>query len=179
MRVATLLMVAGLLFGLIGSSTESLLPVYGLAKGLDEQAAALLLTSFATGAVLGQLPAGWLSDHVRHRSLLIGGAGMTALALALMPFWIGDRLLIAPLMAWMGASLGSFYIVAMTMMGRQYRGAELVGVNTSFIFVWGLGAALGPGLAGSAMTQLGPDGMPAVGVALCAAFLVICAARRR
>jgi MFS family permease len=74
----------------------------------------------------------------------------------------------------MGASLGSFYIVAMTMMGRRYRGAELIGVNTSFVFVWGLGAAVGPGLSGSAMHAFGPDGMPALGMVLCAVFLLIC-----
>jgi MFS family permease len=179
LRVATLLMVAGLMFGLIGSSTESLLPIYGLAKGLDEEAAALLLTFFAIGAVLGQLPAGWLADHYPHRRLLIAGSGMTAIALAAMPIWIEQQLLIAPVMLWMGASLGSFYIIAMTMMGRQYRGADLVGVNTSFVFVWGVGAALGPGLSGGAMTWLGPDGMPALGIALCAAFLLVCVARGR
>ncbi len=178
LRVSTLLMIAGLMFGLIGSSTESLLPIYGLAKGLDEEAAALLLTLFATGAVLGQLPAGWLADHFPHRRLLFAGALLTALSLAVMPIWIEQRLAIVPVMLVMGASLGSFYIVAMTMMGRRYRGADLIGVNTSFVFVWGVGAALGPGLSGSAMTWLGPDGMPALGVALCAAFLLVCSVRR-
>jgi hypothetical protein len=104
---------------------------------------------------------------------------MTAIALAAMPIWIEQQLLIAPVMLWMGASLGSFYIIAMTMMGRQYRGADLVGVNTSFVFVWGVGAALGPGLSGGAMTWLGPDGMPALGIVLCAAFLLVCVARGR
>ena len=62
----------------------------------------------------------------------------------------------------------------MTMMGRRYRGADLIGVNTSFVFVWGVGASIGPGLSGSAMTAFGPDGMPALGAALCAVFLVVC-----
>ena len=52
-------------------------------------------------------------------------------------------------------------------------------MNTSFVFVWGVGAALGPGLSGGAMTWLGPDGMPALGIALCAAFLLVCVARGR
>ena len=178
-RAATLLMVAGLMFGLIGSSTESLLPIYGLAKGLDEESATFLLTWFATGAVFGQLPAGWLADHFQHRRLLIAGSLTTAIALALMPSLIGQQLLIVPVMLAMGAGLGSFYIVAMTMMGRRYRGADLVGVNTSFVFVWGLGAALGPGLSGTAMTAFGPDGMPVLGIALCAAFLFMCLGRGR
>jgi MFS family permease len=131
-RVATTLMVAGLMFGLIDSSVVSLLPVYGLEKGLDEKSAAFLLTLF------------------------------------------GEPLLVWPVMLTLGASLGSFYIVAMTMMGRRYRGADLIGVNTSFVFIWGVGAAVGPGLSGGSMDIFGPDGMPALGMVLCAAFLLLC-----
>jgi MFS family permease len=173
-RVATALMAAALMFGLIESATEALLPVYGLKKGLDEESVAFLLTLFVLGAVLGQLPAGWLADHIEHRRMLIAGSLTTLVALAALPLTIQVPLLIAPVMLVMGASLGSFYIVAMTMMGRRYRGAELISVNTSFVFVWGLGAAVGPGLSGSAMHAFGPDGMPALGMVLCVAFLLIC-----
>jgi MFS family permease len=174
MRVATTLMVAGLMFGLIGSSTESLLPVYALGKGLDEDAAAFLLTLLVLGSVLGQLPVGWLADRVEHRRLFFAGALTNLVALALLPMVIQQPHLVWLAMVAIGASMGSFYIVAMTMMGRRYRGAELIGVNTSFVFMWGLGATVGPGLSGTAMTALGPDGMPALGAVLCAAFLVIC-----
>lgn len=173
-RVATALMAAGLMFGLIESATEALLPVYGLKKGLDAESAAFLLTLFVLGAVLGQIPSGWLADHVEPRRLLFAGSLTTLVALAALPMVIEVPLLIWPVMLAMGASLGSFYIVAMTMMGRRYRGAELIGVNTSFVFIWGLGAAVGPGLSGSAMHAFGPDGMPALGMVLCIAFMLIC-----
>ena len=74
----------------------------------------------------------------------------------------------------LGASLGSFYIVAMTMMGRRYRGADLIGVNTSFVFIWGVGAAVGPGMSGASMEFFGPEGMPALGMVLCVGFLLLC-----
>ena len=176
-RVATTLMVAGLMFGLLESATESLLPVYGMRKGLDAESAAFLITLFVLGAVLGQLPSGWLADHVDHRRLLIAGSLTTLVALAAVPVAIETPLLIWSVMLVMGASLGSFYIVAMTMMGRRYRGADLIGVNTSFVFIWGVGAAVGPGLSGGAMAAFGPDGMPAVGMLLCAAFLLVCLRR--
>ena len=176
-RVATTLMVAGLMFGLIESATESLLPVYAMRKGLDGESAVLLLTLFVLGAVLGQLPAGWLADHVDHRRLLVAGSLTTLVALATVPVAIETPLLIWPVMLVMGASLGSFYIVAMTMMGRRYRGADLISVNTSFVFIWGVGAAVGPALSGSTMAAFGPDGMPALGVALCAVFVLVCLRR--
>ena len=173
-RVATTLMLAGLMFGLIDSSVVSLLPIYGLDKGLDEDSAALLLTLFVSGAVLGQLPVGWLADHVEHRRLLLVASLTALVALATLPAMIGEPLLVWPVLLILGASLGSFYTVAMTMMGRRYRGAELIGVNTSFVFLWGVGAALGPGLSGASMDLFGPDGMPALGVALCAGFILLC-----
>jgi MFS family permease len=176
-RVATTVMVAGLMFGLIESATESLLPVYVMKKGLDGESAALLLTLFVLGAVLGQLPSGWLADHVDHRRLLVAGSLTTLVALATVPVAIETPLLIWPVMLVMGASLGSFYIVAMTMMGRRYRGADLISVNTSFVFIWGVGAAVGPALSGSAMAAFGPDGMPALGVALCVVFVLVCLRR--
>jgi MFS family permease len=173
LRVATLLMMAGLMFGLIDSATESLLVVYGLEKGLDEDAAALLLTLFVLGSVVAQLPVGWLADHVGYRRLLVASSLTTLVALASVPAAIQRPLLIWPVMLALGGSLGSFYIVAMTTMGRRFRGADLIGVNTSFVFIWGAGAAIGPGLSGTAMSGFGPDGMPALGVVLCAAFLLL------
>ena len=77
-------------------------------KGLDEESAAFLITLFVFGAVLGQLPSGWLADHVDHRRLLIGGSLTTLAALAAVPVAIQAPLLIWPVMLVMGASLSSF-----------------------------------------------------------------------
>jgi MFS family permease len=173
-RVATTLMLAGLMFGLIDSSVVSLLPVYGLEKGLDDESAAFLLTLFVSGAVLGQLPVGWLADRVEHRRLLMAASLTALVSLATLPWVIERSLVVWPIMLTLGASLGSFYIVAMTMMGRRYRGADLIGVNTSFVFIWGVGAAVGPALSGSSMDLLGPDGMPLLGGGLCFGFLLLC-----
>jgi MFS family permease len=124
--------------------------------------------------LLAQLPVGWLADHVDSRKLLTSGAIITLLALALMPFSVAHEWLMWLVMLVMGASMGSFYVVAMTMMGRRYRGADLIGVNVSFGFIWGVGGAVGPALSGLAMNSFGPDGMPGVGVLFCAFFVVIC-----
>ena len=40
--------------------------------------------------------------------------------------------------------------------------------------MWGLGAAVGPGLSGASMSFVGPDGLPGMGVLLCSLFLVVC-----
>ena len=174
MRVAPALMVAGLMYGLIGSSSESLLVVYGIKKGLVEEVATLLITALVLGSLLIQLPAGWLADHVEGRKILTGGATLTLLSFVALPFALGSELARWSVMLLMGACMGSFYVVAMTMMGRRYRGVDLIGVNTSFGFAWGLGAAVGPGLSGMSMNLMGPEGMPLTGGLLCAFFVVVC-----
>ena len=167
-------MVAGLMYGLIGSSSESLLVVYGIKKGLGEEVATLLITALVVGSLLIQLPAGWLADHVEGRKILTGGAALTLLSFVALPFSLGSELARWSVMLLMGACMGSFYVVAMTMMGRRYRGVDLIGVNTSFGFAWGLGAAVGPGLSGMSMNLMGPEGMPLTGGLLCAFFVVVC-----
>lgn len=179
LRIAPTLMVAGLMFGLIDSATLALLPVYGLEKGLDEETAALLLTMFVLGAVVGQLPVGWLADHVERHRLMAWCAFVTMVTIGLIPTVIGSLVLTWAVMVIMGMSLGSFYVIAMAMIGQRFQGADLVGINASFVFLWGLGTVVGPLISGGAMETFGPDGMPGVGAALCAVFVVLVAWRVR
>ena len=152
---------------------EALLPVYGVDKGLDFESATFLLVVFAFGSLVAQLPSGWLADRVEGRRLLTVGALTTLLAFAVLPFSLVHPLLMWSVMLVIGACLGLFYVVAMTMMGRRYRGVDLIGVNTSFGFAWGLGSTLGPAVSGLSMDLAGPDGMPFVGAVFCALFLLI------
>ena len=173
LRIAPTLLMAGLMYGLIDSSTLSLLPVYGIEKGLDAQSAALLLTMFVVGSLLGQLPIGWLSDNMDRRQLMAICILITMLTLLMMPSAIGNTALTWVVMLTMGVGLGSFYIIAMAMMGDRFKGAELVGINATFMFAWGLGLVIGPAIGGSAIDTLGPDGMPTVSAGLCGVFLAL------
>lgn len=171
LRVAPSLMIAGLMFGLIDSSTLTLLPVYGIEKGLDAEASALLLTMFVLGSVIGQVPIGWLADHVDRRRLLAGCVFLSMVSISAIPFVIGNLPLTWLVMMALGISLGSFYVIAMAMIGVRFKGADLVGVNASFVFLWGIGGVIGPFFSGSAMDGMGPEGMPLVGATFCALFL--------
>jgi len=174
MRIAPALMIAGLMFGLVQSSSESLLVVYGIKKGLAEESATFLITVLVLGSLLIQLPAGWLADHISGRKLLTAGALTSVLSFVALPFSLTHVASMWSVMLVMGAAMGSFYVVAMTMMGRRFRGVDLIGINTSFGFVWGIGGTLGPGLSGLSMDLFGPEGMPGLGVALSVLFLIVC-----
>ena len=61
----------------------------------------------------------------------------------------------------------------------MFSGGELVSINASFVFLWGLGDVVGPFISGAAMDVFGSDGMPATGVVVCLLFLGIILARGR
>ncbi|MEM7123408.1 MAG: MFS transporter [Pseudomonadota bacterium] len=169
--IAPSLMMAGLMFGLIDSATLSLLPVYGVDMGVGEDTAKLMLTIFVVGAIIAQIPVGFLADRVETRRLMAACTFVTLLTIAALPFLVTDPVLIYPTLLLMGATLGSFYTIALTAMGRRFRSAQLVGATTSFMFLWAIGSVIGPSISGGAMDALGPVGMPIVGVIFCAIFL--------
>ena len=169
--IAPSLMMAGLMFGLIDSATLSLLPVYGLRMGIAVHMAELMLTIFVVGSIVAQIPIGFLADRIETRRLMAGCTLVTLGTIAALPFLVTHPVLIYPTLLFMGASLGSFYTIALTAMGRRFRSAQLVGATTSFMFLWAIGSVIGPGVSGAAMNALGPDGMPIVGVVFCIVFL--------
>jgi MFS family permease len=173
LRQAPTLMLAGLMFGLIDSATFSMLPVFGLAHGLSQETAAMLLTMFVIGSVVGQLPLGWLADHLDRRKLLAWCVFASLWALVALPFSLDSLVATWTVMMVIGLTQGSFYLLAMVMMGSRFKGAELIGVNASFVFLWGLGMVIGPSITGIAMDLIGPNGLPVVAALFCTIFLVI------
>lgn len=179
LRIAPTLMITALMFGLIDSTVLALLPVYGVQKGLDSEVAALLLTMFVLGGVIGQIPIGWLADHMDQRVLLAWCTFIAMLSIGALPFAMADVTLTWMVMLLMGVTAGSFYVIAMAMIGGRFKGADLISVNASFVFLWGLGDVIGPLISGAAIDAFGPDGMPGVGVVVCALFLGMVLFRRR
>ncbi len=177
--VAPTLVAAVFLSAFKEMSMGAMLPVYGVRNGMTEGAAAAMLTASYVGALLFQLPIGWLADRMNRYLLLIllivcGLAGTLLLPTMVgfdRPFmWLGLGL-------WIGLFTGT-YIVAMTIVGQRFQGADLVTANASFGFLWGLGMLVGPFLSGSAMDVWDPHGFPGVLAAVTAMVLAVALYRR-
>ncbi len=176
-RAAPTLMIAGVMFGLIEGAFLPFLPLYGLAHGLGESAAVTVLTVLIAGSAAGQLPIGWLADHIDRRLMIVGCVAAILLGSLLLPSIIGNALFLWPVMAVMGAAMGGFYTIGMVMIGRRFRGPDLAAVNTAFVVVWGAGSVAGPALTGWAMDLWGAGAMPLVAAAFCAVYLPFAVAR--
>jgi MFS family permease len=58
-------------YGFLESSLNGIFPVYGLRIGIDVTSVSILLTSFAVGSIVTQLPLGILSDRLGRRYVLM------------------------------------------------------------------------------------------------------------
>jgi len=176
--VAPILAGAVLLAAFKDTAEMALLPVYGVRLGMAEGRAALMVTAIGIGALLLQLPIGWLADHAnRYRVLVLCAVG-GALGAVLLPFAMaGGGWLWLLLLIW-GGMLAGVYTVAMTIVGARFRGADLVAASSAFGLLWGAGSLLGPASAGVAMELWDPHGFAATLAAACGLFVVLAVVRR-
>ncbi len=143
---------AGFASGAIELGGISLLPVFGLARGLEAEAAALLVSCVALGNVLSQIPIGLLSDRVPKDALLGLIAGLGLVATLTLPFaaTLGPLWLYALLFVW-GGIAGGLYTVGLAHLAAKYTGADLAGGNAAFVVLFNIGPLAGPPLVGAAM----------------------------
>lgn len=164
-------LMAGFLSGFGESAMFSLLPVYGVAKGIDAEAAVLMTTVFALGGITLQAPIGWAADRVDRLTLLFGCV-VLAMALALlMPLAVGSGLWRWPgLFAFGGAIIG-FYTIGLILIGQRFAGGDIAIANTAFILMYTAGSVAGPAVGGVGMDLAGPDGLMIAAALGCLAFL--------
>ena len=177
LRLAPTLMVAGLMYGLVDSAILSFLPIYGLGSGFDQETVVTMLTVLIVGSVAAQLPLGWLADHVGGRQMMIGCTIFTLLPAVILPNVLNTPWLLWPTLLVWGGALGGFYTVSMVIIGRRFKGADLVAVNAAFVVFWGLGAITGPAATGGAMEVWGINAMPMVVVVCCLLYLLLAISR--
>jgi MFS family permease len=162
--------VAGLLC-LLGGALESgagtLLPVLGLAAGLPEHQAPLLMTA-ANLAQLGlQFPLGWAADRWGARRLLVLTASMCVVAAAgLAIFRESWGLGLAAALFGMGA--GAFYSLGRVLALRR-GGESAVVISGRVAALYTVGVLVGAPVAGGALSLAGASGFAWVIVASAAA----------
>jgi len=154
--VATL---AGLMHGAIETASMGLLPVYALQAGLGAETGAFLVSLFALGNVVFQLPIGFLSDRLDRRKLLLTLALLGACGALVLPFALAASfaLFCGVLTVW-GGIVGSLYAVGLAHLGARYKGAELASANAAFIMLYSIGMLAGPPIVGTGQDLLVPNG---------------------
>jgi MFS family permease len=144
--------------GLVESSHDSLVAIYGLRRGMDVSQAVLLVTVLLLGLTLVQLPIGWIADHMdRRRVLLI--ANISGLCLTLAFGFAATTVLQWPILFLLGASVGSVWALSLALIGDDFAAEHVAGANSVRAILYGGAAMAGPLISGTAMDVWTPHGL--------------------
>lgn len=171
LALAPIAMAATALNAALETAGLSLLPLYAIDLGWPEDKATLLITVLMLGAIVLQLPIGWLADRFDRRRLATFLTLASALGAAVWPWGLGHPWLAYLLLFLWGGAFVGIYTVMITLLGSRFQGGELVGLYAVLSASWGVGALLGPPLGGAAM-QLATHGLPLFAALGCAALAV-------
>jgi MFS family permease len=156
----------------------SFLALYAVGLGWAEAEATQLMSCMMFGAIVLQLPIGWIGDKVNREALIVALAGFAALGALVWPWALQNPWAIyALLFVWGGAFVG-IYTMMLTIIGSRFSGGELVGIYAAMGLMWGAGALAGPVLAGAAM-QATRHGLPVFVALACVAFMAVALAVSR
>ena len=173
---------AGFTAGFAEISLFTLLPLYGQAAGFAQPSAVMMVSVFAAGGLVWQLPLGWLADRIGAGRVLVGAAlicllftfGFDAAAST------GSGLLWPLLFLWGGATSG-YYTLGLTQIGHRFPPADLAHANVLFIMAYTAGTIAGPSISGAALDLWPRHGLPLTVALLYCLYLgaAACGARRR
>ncbi|MVW76300.1 MFS transporter [Pseudomonas xionganensis] len=164
----TTIAVAGLLIG----AFYGLAPLYGTRIGLSTEQIGLFMGSCILAGLLVQWPLGWLSDR-RDRTVLIRSCS-AVLALAALPLALLPQPLL-PLLFAVGFAVCalqfSLYPLAVALANDHVEAERRVSLTAMLLVTFGVGASIGPLLAGVLMRFVGANMLYAF-VSVCALILV-------
>ncbi|MHA6288420.1 MFS transporter [Maricaulis sp. CAU 1757] len=177
-RSAPAAILAGLAFGALETLIFSLMPVYGDRIGLGQGMIGGLIVAVAAGALVFQIPLGWVADRTDRRATLLWIAVVATITPALTALAGSNALLLLPILFVQAGVASGLYTVGLSLLGERFTGGGIAAANAAFIFVYGLGSFLAPPVAGDAMDRLGPWGLLLVLSEIAGAYVMIVAARQ-
>ncbi len=173
LALAAPLLLVALLSGIAENGSGAVLPIYGVTNGLSAEEAGLLITLSGVGNVLIQIPISFAADRLSVRQLWHGiSAALLVVGGALWLLPVLPLEFIWGLMLLLGMGFGSLYTLAVIQSGRIYPTDQLGDIIAMMASMAIVGAIIGPGLGGVALTWSPEWGLPlSVGLLMLGAAL--------
>ena len=153
-------MAAAVASGLITGAFYGMGTVFGKAAGFSDAGVASFMAAAILGGAIFQWPVGIFSDRHDRRVVLLWvcvlGAGVTALGFVLAHYAV-DALL--PLALVFGGLIFSMYGLGVAHVNDVIDSSRLVEFTGGLLLLHGVGAAIGPVLAGVVMDAVGPSSL--------------------
>ncbi len=164
----TVLFVAGNLSG----AFYGLAAVYGAKHGLTTSQAAIFVAAAVTAGLLSQWPMGWLSDRINRAGLIRFNALLLVVLPAVMwgwltlPYWA-----LVAMSCVFGVLQFTLYPLGAAFANDHVESERRVSLSAVLLMTYGVGACVGPMIAGLLMSLAGPS-MYYVFISACALILV-------
>ena len=160
LSVAGALIAAAFLGGIGETAMQALLPLYGLAHGLGDAAAARLVAVFSLGEAVLVAGLGWMADRYGRRfTLLTCAIGATA-ASALLPLAVASPFALIPVLFIAGGTISGIYTLGVILIGTDFRGSRLAVVSTGFAMAYAAGSIVGSTPVGYLIDAFGSEALP-------------------
>lgn len=151
-------MVVAAIGGLSDGALYGLLPLFAAGRGLGSTQAATLLTFLGIGAIALQFPAGWFADRAGLTAAVIVAAVLNTAATLSLEFSDASSWQMAVSALALGGANSAFLTLGMVAAAGSSSAATSPGRSMRLISVsFGVGAIVGPLVAGYAMQALGSD----------------------
>lgn len=157
-RIAPLGVFGVLCCGLVNSSIHGLGPVYATNIGLSQAQLSTFMAVLILSGLFLQMPIGHLSDRIGRGPLLVFIPLIVASAAILMLF-VDEFLLILGGASLFGAFVFTQYSLAAATANDMVTSEQRVQVAGALLITYGLGAVIGPVVAGQFMQFMGPTGL--------------------
>ncbi|WP_035484339.1 MFS transporter [Geminicoccus roseus] len=159
-RIAPLAIGATFLNAAVETAGLSFIALYAGAMGWPEQDGLRLVTTLMVGAIVLQLPIGFLLDRCDRRRMATVLAVLATLGAFLWPWTLATPVLAYGFVFVWGGLFVGIYTVMLIVVGSRFSGSDLVGIYAVMSLAWGGGALVGPALAGLAMSASPALGLP-------------------
>jgi MFS family permease len=155
LRTSPASVLACLLNGLVLTAFLTVGPLFGQRIGLPQDRILELMACVSLGGLVLQWPIGYLSDKIDRLYALIGlAAGTLGVSVFLSTVHAGTAfVLLALAFAVFGGMAESLYAMGVAHANDRARSNDHVALSSSLLFVWSVGAAIGPA-TGSFVIQL-------------------------
>ena len=146
--------------GLASPAYFGLLASYAAGLGFNNAELAWMLSGMTLIGFLMQFPIGWLSDHIGRRPLILASTGMAAVAAAAIPELPSPTFgLLMSCCVLLSGALAPLYALGIGQTNDYVEREEFVAASAGLLFVWALGATIGPMLAGALMDNTAPEAL--------------------
>lgn len=157
-KVSPLGVVGMFLLGGVFSAQFGMSAVYGTEAGLSVAQISIFVSAIFVGALVLQVPIGWISDRIDRRILILGVSAVAGAA-ALLAYVASEYFAVLLGCAFViGGMTNPLYALLIAYTNDYLDPDDMAGASGGLLFVNGLGAIAGPIVTGWLMTELGPRG---------------------